>query len=152
MGHANSRPSTRFTLQRLQKPSQTSRKVVAGPRPGMEISWRKITLSDDGKSYTSIISYAAFDRTGEQVEGGEGNGEGARMGFNAIEKFGGVLHRAHERRSATKEEKRLRSFVLTSEYCAPVPRAQRADRSSMTARALALGLAVVRSTTYLQRM
>jgi len=41
----------------------------------------KITLSDDGKSYTSIISYAAFDRTGEQVEGGEGNGEGARMGF-----------------------------------------------------------------------
>src|SRR6266576_1012928 len=38
----------------------------------------KITLSDHGKSYTSIISYAAFDRTGEQVEGGEGNGEGAR--------------------------------------------------------------------------
>jgi hypothetical protein len=42
----------------------------------------KITLSDDGKSYTSTISYAAFDQTGEQVEGGgEGNGEGARMGF-----------------------------------------------------------------------
>jgi hypothetical protein len=42
----------------------------------------KITLSDDGKSYTSTITYAAFDQTGEPVEGGgEGNGEGFGMGF-----------------------------------------------------------------------
>ena len=42
----------------------------------------KITLSDDGKSYKSTITYAAFDQTGELVAGGgEGNGEGTRMGF-----------------------------------------------------------------------
>ena len=42
----------------------------------------KITLSDDGKSYTSTITYAAFDQTGDLVAGGgEGNGEGTRMGF-----------------------------------------------------------------------
>src|SRR5258705_13417662 len=41
VGRANSRPSTRFTLQRLQELSKTSRKVVAGRRPGMEISLRK---------------------------------------------------------------------------------------------------------------
>src|SRR5438874_1395060 len=40
-GRANLRPSTRFTLQRLQELSKTSRKVVAGRRPGMEISLRK---------------------------------------------------------------------------------------------------------------
>src|SRR5207253_864595 len=42
----------------------------------------KITLSDDGKSYRSTITYAAFGQTGELVEGGgEGDGEGTRMGF-----------------------------------------------------------------------
>ena len=42
----------------------------------------KITLSDDGKSYKSTITYAAFDQTGELVEGGgDGDGEGTRIGF-----------------------------------------------------------------------
>ena len=42
----------------------------------------KITLSADGKSYESTITYAAFDQTGNPVEGGgEGTGEGTRMSF-----------------------------------------------------------------------
>jgi hypothetical protein len=41
-----------------------------------------ITLSADGKSYTSTITYAAFDQTGKPAEGGgEGIGAGTRMGF-----------------------------------------------------------------------
>ncbi|MCW8806689.1 MAG: hypothetical protein OQK79_01090 [Rhodanobacter sp.] len=41
-----------------------------------------IKLSDDGKSYTSTITYAAFDRTGKPIDGGgQGTGVGARMGF-----------------------------------------------------------------------
>ena len=40
-----------------------------------------ITLSDDGRSYRSKISYAAFDRAGTPVDGsGEGTGIAARMG------------------------------------------------------------------------
>src|SRR6266550_902662 len=48
VGHGNSRPSTCFTLQRLQELSKTSRKVVAGRRPGMEISLRKSRFPTTG--------------------------------------------------------------------------------------------------------
>jgi hypothetical protein len=42
----------------------------------------RITLSDDGKSYKSTITYVAFDQTGKPVDGGgEGIGVGTRMGF-----------------------------------------------------------------------
>jgi hypothetical protein len=49
---------------------------------GHGVFTEKITLSEDGKSYKSTITYAAFDQTGKPVEGGgEGNGAGVRMGF-----------------------------------------------------------------------
>ncbi|MGH8172455.1 MAG: hypothetical protein ACREPX_04870 [Rhodanobacteraceae bacterium] len=42
----------------------------------------KITLSEDGKSFKSTIVYASFDAAGNPAEGGgEGTGEGVRMGF-----------------------------------------------------------------------
>lgn len=42
----------------------------------------KIIFSEDGKSYKSTITYAAFDQAGKPVEGGgEGEGIGVRMGF-----------------------------------------------------------------------
>lgn len=41
-----------------------------------------ITVSDDGKSYKSTITYAAFDQAGKPVDGGgEGIGTATRMGF-----------------------------------------------------------------------
>ena len=49
---------------------------------GHGILTEKITLADDGKSYKSTITYAAFDQSGKPVEGGgEGSGAGVRMGF-----------------------------------------------------------------------
>lgn len=42
----------------------------------------KITLSDDGQTYKSTITYAAFDQAGKPAEGGgEGTGVGTRMSF-----------------------------------------------------------------------
>ncbi|HTQ01569.1 MAG TPA: hypothetical protein VMN56_19790 [Casimicrobiaceae bacterium] len=42
----------------------------------------RITLSADGNSYRSTISYAAFDRNGNPVEGsGEGDGTATRIGL-----------------------------------------------------------------------
>jgi hypothetical protein len=42
----------------------------------------KVTLSDDGASYKSTITYAVFDQAGKPVEGGgEGSATGARVGF-----------------------------------------------------------------------
>ena len=49
---------------------------------GSGVLSEKITLSDDGKSYKSTITYAAFDQTGKPVDGGgEGVGAATRMGF-----------------------------------------------------------------------
>jgi hypothetical protein len=49
---------------------------------GRGVLTEKMTLSDDGKSYKSTIVFAAFDQTGRPVEGGgEGTGEGTRMGL-----------------------------------------------------------------------
>jgi hypothetical protein len=42
----------------------------------------KITVSGDGKSYKSTITYVAFDQAGKPVDGGgDGVGVGTRMGF-----------------------------------------------------------------------
>jgi hypothetical protein len=42
----------------------------------------KITLSEDGQSYSSSVVYAAFDAAGHPAEGGgEGTSTGARMAF-----------------------------------------------------------------------
>ncbi len=42
----------------------------------------KIQLSKDGKSYTSTVLYAAFDKDGKPADGGgQGTGAGVRMGF-----------------------------------------------------------------------
>ncbi|MGC1817043.1 MAG: hypothetical protein WA900_05250 [Casimicrobiaceae bacterium] len=49
---------------------------------GHGVLTERITLSGDGKSYRSTITYAAFDRTGKPVDGGgEGVGVATRMGF-----------------------------------------------------------------------
>ena len=49
---------------------------------GRGVLTEKISLSADGKSFKSTIAYAAFDQAGNSVEGGgEGTGEGVRMGF-----------------------------------------------------------------------
>jgi len=42
----------------------------------------RITLSQDGKTFTSVMKYTAFDQSGKPVEGGgEAKCSGRRMGF-----------------------------------------------------------------------
>ena len=49
---------------------------------GHGVLTEKITLSDDGASYKSTITYAVFDQAGKPVEGGgEGTATGVRMGW-----------------------------------------------------------------------
>ena len=49
---------------------------------GHGVLTEKILLSEDGKSFKSVITYAAFDPAGKPVEGsGEGTGTGTRMDF-----------------------------------------------------------------------
>lgn len=49
---------------------------------GHGVLTEKITLSGDGQSYRSTITYVAFDQSGKPVEGGgDGSATGARMGF-----------------------------------------------------------------------
>ena len=49
---------------------------------GYGILTERVTLSADGKSYTSTIAYAPFDSSGKPVEGGgTGTGAGTRMSF-----------------------------------------------------------------------
>jgi len=49
---------------------------------GHGVLTEKFALSEDGRSYKSTIVYAAFDQAGKPVEGGgEGAGEGSRMGL-----------------------------------------------------------------------
>jgi hypothetical protein len=49
---------------------------------GHGVLTERITLSDDGQSYKSTITYVAFDPAGKPVEGGgDGIGAGVRMGF-----------------------------------------------------------------------
>jgi hypothetical protein len=49
---------------------------------GHGVLTERITLSADGNSYRSTISYTAFDRNGNRAEGGgEGDGTAARIGL-----------------------------------------------------------------------
>jgi hypothetical protein len=49
---------------------------------GHGVLFEKIILSDDGKSFKSLIRWDAFDQSGKPTESGiEGTGEGSRMGF-----------------------------------------------------------------------
>jgi hypothetical protein len=49
---------------------------------GRGVLTEKIALSEDGKSFKSTVTYAAFDSVGHPMEGGgEGAGEGVRTGF-----------------------------------------------------------------------
>ncbi len=49
---------------------------------GYGVLTEKVTLADDGKSYRSTITYAAFDQAGKPVEGGgEGTGMATRIDF-----------------------------------------------------------------------
>jgi len=46
------------------------------------VLFEKITLSEDGRSFKSLIRWDAFDQAGKPTESGiEGTGEGSRMGF-----------------------------------------------------------------------
>jgi hypothetical protein len=48
---------------------------------GRGVLTEKMTLSEDGRSYKSTITYAPFDQDGKPVAGGgEGTAEGKRMG------------------------------------------------------------------------
>jgi hypothetical protein len=52
------------------------------PPAGRGVLSETITLSDDGKAYTSTIRYEAFDRAGKPIEGGaSASGRGVRLGF-----------------------------------------------------------------------
>ena len=49
---------------------------------GRGVLFERITLSDDGDSFTSTIRYEAFDQTGKPTEGGgEADGRGVRIEF-----------------------------------------------------------------------
>ena len=49
---------------------------------GSAVIAEKITLSDDGKSYTAVISYTEFDQAGQPTKNNaEGTVSGVRMGF-----------------------------------------------------------------------
>lgn len=49
---------------------------------GHGVLTEKIRLGDDGKSYTSTISYTAYDQSGKTIEGGgEGSASAVRMEF-----------------------------------------------------------------------
>jgi hypothetical protein len=49
---------------------------------GHGVLHEKISLAEDGKSYTSVIRWDMFDQAGKATESGvEGTGEGTRIGF-----------------------------------------------------------------------
>jgi len=65
-------------------PAYEDLKMNGGFSPGgYGILTEKITLSEDGKSYTSKISFSSFDKTGKQlVSGDEGDTEAKKMEFD----------------------------------------------------------------------
>lgn len=69
----------------ITKPPGTFEDIAKGDGwspNGHGVFTETITLSDDGRSYQSAITYAAFDQAGKPAEGGgEGTGAGVRMGF-----------------------------------------------------------------------
>ncbi|MEO7987727.1 MAG: hypothetical protein ABI766_14445 [Gemmatimonadales bacterium] len=50
--------------------------------PGRDYSSERITVSEDGKSFTSTIKYDQFDTAGKPVEGGgKATGKGVKLTF-----------------------------------------------------------------------
>ena len=69
-------------LTKSEKPLDEIAKGGGWLPDGHGVLSEKITLSADGKSFTSIIRWDAFDQAGKAVESNiEGTGEGKRMGF-----------------------------------------------------------------------
>jgi hypothetical protein len=69
-------------LTKSPKPLEEIAKGGGWLPDGYGVLFEKITVSEDGKSFKSIIRWDAFDQAGMPTESGvEGTGEGARMGF-----------------------------------------------------------------------
>ena len=69
-------------LTKSAKPLEEIAKGGGWLPDGHGVLSEKITLSADGKSFTSRIRWDMFDQAGKAVESGvEGTGEGRRMGF-----------------------------------------------------------------------
>ena len=69
-------------LTKSEKPLDEIAKGGGWLPDGVGILSEKITLSEDGKSFKSIIRWDSFDQAGKAVESAiEGTGEGKRMGF-----------------------------------------------------------------------
>jgi len=74
----------RYEFYVTQTPSHLEDIMKDGgwPPAGRGVFSERITLSDDGKTYTATIHYEAFDRTGKAIEGGgDGTGTGLRLTF-----------------------------------------------------------------------
>lgn len=69
-------------LTKSEKPLEEIAKGGGWLPDGHGVLSEKITLSEDGKSFKSIIRWDSFDQTGKAVESAvAGLGEGRRMGF-----------------------------------------------------------------------
>ena len=69
-------------LTKSEKPLEEIAKGGGWLPDGHGVLAEKITLSEDGKSFKSIIRWDAYDQAGKAVESNiEGTGEGRRMGF-----------------------------------------------------------------------
>lgn len=69
-------------LTKSPKPLEEIAKGGGWQPDGHGVLFEKITLSEDGKSFKSLIRWDAFDEAGKPTESGiEGTGEGSRMGF-----------------------------------------------------------------------
>ena len=69
-------------LTKSPKPLEEIAKGGGWLPDGHGVLFEKITLSDDGKSFKSIVRWDAFDQAGKSTEQGvEGTSEGSRMGF-----------------------------------------------------------------------
>jgi hypothetical protein len=69
-------------LTKSPKPLEEIAKGGGWLPDGHGVLFEKITVSEDGKSYKSIIRWDAFDPAGVPTEQAiEGTGEGSRMGF-----------------------------------------------------------------------
>ena len=69
-------------LTKSLKPLEEITKGGGWQPDGHGVLFEKITLSEDGKSFKSLIRWDAFDQAGKPIESGiEGTGEGSRIGF-----------------------------------------------------------------------
>lgn len=69
----------------MTKPPESFESIAKGGGwlpAGHGVLTEDISLSDDGDSFTSMITLVLFDQNGQPVEGGgKGNGKGARIDF-----------------------------------------------------------------------